>query len=196
MYSEPRFLLAGDKGLNMEFGNEINEEINQKIRATSAAISQREIPGIKELIPTYRSLLIIYEPLEISLKDLITELKQIQEGLDSLKLPDPIVSVIPVLYGGDMGPDLGFVAEHNNISPDEVIKIHTSTDYLIYYVRFYSRLYILRRNVGKDRYTKTKNSSYQNSCRLCRYSRQSDGDLSHRKPWGMAANWQNSFKTI
>jgi inhibitor of KinA len=136
LYSEPRFLLAGDKGLNMEFGNEINEEINQKIRATSAAISQREIPGIKELIPTYRSLLIIYEPLEISLKDLITELKQIQEGLDSLKLPDPIVSVIPVLYGGDMGPDLGFVAEHNNISPDEVIKIHTSTDYLIYMLGF------------------------------------------------------------
>ncbi|NLT93941.1 MAG: 5-oxoprolinase subunit PxpB [Clostridia bacterium] len=136
MYSEPRFLLAGDKGLNMEFGNEINEKINQKIRATTAAISQKKIPGIKELIPTYRSLLIIYEPLEISLKDLISQLKEIQEGLDSLKLPEPIVSVIPVLYGGEMGPDLDFVARHNNLSPEEVIEIHTSADYLFYMLGF------------------------------------------------------------
>jgi len=136
MYSEPRFLLVGDRGLNMEFGNEISEEINQKIRATATAISQRQISGIKELIPTYRSLLIIYEPMEVSLKDLIAQLKLIQKDLGSLELPQPIVSVIPVLYGGDMGPDLDFVAEHNKISIDEVIAIHTSTNYLIYMLGF------------------------------------------------------------
>jgi len=136
MYAEPRFLLVGDRGLNMEFGNEISEEINQKIRATATAISQRKIPGIKELIPTYRSLLVLYEPTEISLKDLITELKSIQENLGSLQLPQPIVSVIPVLYGGEMGPDLDFVAKHNNITPDEVIAIHTGANYLIYMLGF------------------------------------------------------------
>ena len=57
-------------------------------------------------------------------------------SLDNIEIPPPSVIEIPVLYGGEMGPDIGNVAEHNGKTVDEVIKIHTSEEYLIYMIGF------------------------------------------------------------
>ena len=114
-----RFLLSGDSAVTVEFGNEISEHINAQIRAFSIALTESKFPGIVELVPTYRSLMVHYDP------------EVIPYGAPSDVLE------IPVLYGGDeMGPDLGFVAEHNHKTPEEVIRIHTSTEYLIYMLGF------------------------------------------------------------
>jgi len=136
MYDEARYLMSGDKGLVVEFGNEISEPVNEKVRGMYLAIQKSQMPGIYELIPTYRSLLIQYNPLEIEIDSLIEKLSEIEKDLGAIDLPKPRIVEIPTIYGGEFGEDLGFVAEHNGLSEDEVIKIHSSIDYRIYMLGF------------------------------------------------------------
>lgn len=128
--------MSGDKGLVVEFGNEISEAVNKKVRNLYLAIKKSQMPGIYEMIPTYRSLLIQYNPIEIEVNKLIEKLMEIEMSLDSIDLPKPRTIEIPTIYGGEFGEDLKFVSEHNGMSEDEVIKIHSSVDYRIYMLGF------------------------------------------------------------
>ena len=136
MYEKAQYLICGDSALNMEFGNKINEEINRKIRAASTLIENREISGISEVVPTYRSLMIHYDPLIIEYEELISILKWIEENIKNVELYSPEIIEIPVFYGGQYGPDIDNVAMHNKLTVEEVIKIHTSAEYLIYMLGF------------------------------------------------------------
>ncbi|MGV8982090.1 5-oxoprolinase subunit PxpB [Clostridium sp.] len=136
MYNKVKYLIAGDRALVIEFGDEIEEESNAKIRSLTLAMEREAIVGIIETIPTYRSLMVIYEPMLIELDVIINKVKSILSKMDEMKLPDAKVIEIPTLYGGEYGPDINFVAEHNKISPEEVIKIHTANEYLIYMLGF------------------------------------------------------------
>lgn len=134
--SEVRYLVAGDSAVCVEFGNEISPEINKKIRAFKIAVEKSDIPGIVETVPTYRSLLVHYHPEVIGFKALTEEFDKLMGSLSSIPIPPPTVIEIPVLYGGEMGPDIENVAEHNHETVEEVIKIHTSEEYLIYMIGF------------------------------------------------------------
>lgn len=136
MYREPRFLLAGDAALVVEFGDKITEEINRRVRSLAAALEENSIPGLAEMVPTYRSLLVHYEPLHLSHKDLVDFVRTILKKGEEYPLPEPRVVEIPTLYGGEFGPDLSFVAEHNGLSIDEVIRIHSGTIYPVYMLGF------------------------------------------------------------
>ncbi|HYF82628.1 MAG TPA: 5-oxoprolinase subunit PxpB [Clostridia bacterium] len=136
MYEKGHYLMSGDKGLVVEFGNEISEAVNKKVRNLYLAIKKSQMPGIYEMIPTYRSLLIQYNPIEIEVNKLIEKLMEIEMSLDSIDLPKPRIIEIPTIYGGEFGEDLKFVSEHNGMSEDEVIKIHSSVDYRIYMLGF------------------------------------------------------------
>jgi len=136
MYEKVKYLTAGDRALVIEFGDSIEEQVNSKIRSLTLAIERECIIGIIEMIPTYRSLMVIYEPMLIELDQLIDKAKSIQIKMDEMKLPKAKVIEIPTLYGGEYGPDIEFVAQHNKISAEEVIKIHTSIEYLIYMIGF------------------------------------------------------------
>ena len=135
--ADVRFLLTGDTSVCVEFGNEISEPINAQIRAFNIALSNSSIPGIVETVPTYRSLMVHYDPEVIRCAPLMDKLKDLLGQLDKVEIPPSEVLEIPVLYGGEeMGPDLKFVAEHAGKTEEEVIKIHTSTEYLIYMLGF------------------------------------------------------------
>ncbi len=136
MYEETKYLVSGDKALNMEFGNNITDEINSRIRAVTVAIEMQNIKGIVELVPTYRSLMIHYDPNIISFSKLVDTLRKLEKNLSNIKLPAPEVIEIPTIYGGDYGPDIENVALHNQITKEEVIKLHTSSEYLIYMLGF------------------------------------------------------------
>lgn len=131
-----RYLVSGDCAVCVEFGNEISPEINRKIRAFKIAVEKAGIEGIVETVPTYRSLLVVYKPEVIRFKELTDKFEGILDSMDSIQIPPPTVIEIPVLYGGEMGPDLLNVASHNGKTPEEVIKIHTSEEYLIYMLGF------------------------------------------------------------
>lgn len=136
LYPEAIFRGMGDRGLLLEFGDRISREINEKVRRMALAIRGEFVEGIIETIPTYRSLLVIYNPLILPVEDLKRKLREIERELQEFKLPEPKLTRIPVLYGGAYGPDLEFVASYHQISPEEVIRLHCSKTYLIYMIGF------------------------------------------------------------
>jgi len=136
LYKKTIYRLLGDRGLILEFGDEINLEINQRVRRMAIAIQAEAIQGIIETVPTYRSLLIIYHPLMISIDFLKKRLEKIEEDLQETPLPEPKLTKIPVAYGGVYGPDLEFVAQYHGISSEEVIRLHCSKPYWIYMIGF------------------------------------------------------------
>lgn len=136
MYTETKYLTAGDKALTIEYGDEISEDISNKVRSMMVALESNEIEGIIEVVPTYRSLMIHYDALIIGYDDLIKELKLLEDKLEDISLAEPEVIEIPTVYGGEYGPDIENVAKHNGITVEEVIKIHSSKEYLIYMLGF------------------------------------------------------------
>ena len=62
LYSKMQIFHMGDRGLLLEFGDEISQEINEKVRRMALAIQSEAIQGILETVPTYRSLLVLYDP--------------------------------------------------------------------------------------------------------------------------------------
>ena len=136
LYPEALSFLMGDRGLLLEFGDEISPEINQKVRRMALSMQAKAFAGIVETVPTYRSLLILYNPVVIPLEELKGRLKEIEAGLQHSPLPEPKLSRIPVVYGGQYGPDLEFVAEYHRTTPEEIIRLHCSRPYLIYLIGF------------------------------------------------------------
>ncbi len=100
------------------------------------AVEEAHIAGIEEIIPSYRSLLVAYDPQLISFEDLTDQLKDIEKTLSGVKIPEHRRVEIPTLYGGEFGPDLDFVARHHGLTSEEVIRIHSSQDYLVYMLGF------------------------------------------------------------
>lgn len=136
LYSEIRFFCMGDRGLLLEFGDEIGSEVNEKVRRMTLATQATPVEGIVETVPTYRSLLILYNPLILSIDELKKRLKGIEEGLQQTPFPEPKLTRIPVLYGGSYGPDLEEVAKYHRTSREEVIRLHCSKPYFIYMIGF------------------------------------------------------------
>jgi len=132
-----RFLNAGEQGLVAEFGARIDPDVNRRVHRTGALIGAAGIPGIREVVPTYRALLIYFDPLAITRRQLIENVRSLVAGADAGQA-EAIARVIeiPVAYGGEHGPDLEFVAGHTGLSPEEVVAIHTSVPYLVYMLGF------------------------------------------------------------
>lgn len=131
-----RILAEGDSSLLIVFEQSIRPEVNRRIAALVKLIRQQQIEGIVDMIPTYASLLINYNPLVISYSEIyqrIICIVRLDTQVDSIRKK---VYEIPVFYGGEYGPDLGTIAEHAGISEDEVVSIHSSQDYLIYMLGF------------------------------------------------------------
>ncbi|TVZ81939.1 inhibitor of KinA [Aeribacillus composti] len=126
----------GDTGIIIQFGTEISEAIYQQIRQYVYWLEQSCIEGIVEWVPAYTTLTVFYRPNIISYDELSQKLLKIGEKIESMPVPDPIVIEIPTLYGKEAGPDIQFVAETNGLSEEEVVKIHSSSDYLIYMIGF------------------------------------------------------------
>lgn len=134
---ETKYLLAGDKAIVVEFGDIIDEDINRKVINLMKNIEESSlINSIYEMIPTYRSLMIIYNPLKITFNNLINSVKNIECNLQILDKREKNIIKIPVLYGNDYGPDIDTVAKHNRLSIEEVIRLHSEAEYLVYMLGF------------------------------------------------------------
>jgi inhibitor of KinA len=136
VYDTPRFRLAGDRGLLVEFGDGIDLAVNRTVRAAALALESPLPAGIVEVIPTYRSLLIIYDPMITVPAELEQMLLELVEKIDESRIPEPASVEIPVCYGGKFGPDIEFVAKTHELSVAEVIRIHSEPAYPIYMIGF------------------------------------------------------------
>ncbi|MCU9814770.1 MULTISPECIES: 5-oxoprolinase subunit PxpB [Paraclostridium] len=134
---ETKYLLAGDKSIVVEFGDIIDEEINRKVINLMKSIEKSSLSDyIYEMIPTYRSLMIIYNPLKIAFNNLINTVKDMESNLEILEKHEKNIVKVPVLYGNDFGPDIETVAKHNGLKIEDVIKLHSEAEYLVYMLGF------------------------------------------------------------
>ncbi len=134
--SDLRILPAGDLSVVAEFGNEISATCNNRVRLLNQNLKKSKIKGIVETVPTFRSLLIYYDPLMISYEKLCDCIRSASKTKGDMEVDSRLIIEIPVCYGNQYGEDLAFVAESVGMSEEEVIKIHSSTDYLIYMLGF------------------------------------------------------------
>lgn len=131
-----KILTAGDASLLVEFGKEINPDINRKIAATVQLMREQHIEGVVDVIPSFCALLINYDPRVIGYEEIKSRIKdllrvEIKAGSERKKIFE-----IPVCYGGEFGPDIKTIADHAGLTEEEVIEIHSSRDYLIYMLGF------------------------------------------------------------
>ena len=134
---KPTISSVGDCAISIDFGQVIDPKINRQIRQVIEQIKVLQLDGIIELVPTYCALLVQYDAMVYSYSDICRILEPtLQESvMDSANELVTIVE-IPTVYGGEFGPDLGFVASHNHLSEAEVVSIHSGTDYLVYMLGF------------------------------------------------------------
>ena len=132
----PRIIPAGDSALFVEFEERIDIEVNARTIALADSVQGAAIAGVCDVVPTYRSVAIYFDPLRIDYDALMTRVER--------ELARPKVQVttttapirIPVCYGGELGPDLPGVAAFAHISEDEVVRLHTSATYRVFMLGF------------------------------------------------------------
>lgn len=136
LYPAPVYRVAGDRGLLLELGDGIDPHVNRAVREMSLAIEREGIPGILEVIPTYRSILVVYDPMRIRPHEIQRIVSQLDLTTSEAMLPPPRKVEIPVCYGGEFGPDMEFVASYTGLKVEEVIEIHSAPLYQIYMMGF------------------------------------------------------------
>lgn len=133
--SLPRFLPAGDGAVVVEFGSAVDETLSDRVMALDARIADAGIDGVVETVPTYRSLLVVYDPLKIRTRQLVPRLAEMAIKADTTATVGR-QWVMPVCYGGDHGEDLEWVAQVHSMTPEDVITCYSEATYRVYMIGF------------------------------------------------------------
>jgi inhibitor of KinA len=132
-----RFVPAGDLALSVEFAEEISVEINTRVRALEYLIEQKSVSGVVETVPGYRALLVYYDPAIVGYGALCEALRPLAAQTETAVLPAPRHVEIPCCYEDpELGFDLVKAAERLEITPAELIRLHTGFEYLVYFIGF------------------------------------------------------------
>ena len=126
----PRLLPSGDSAITVEFSRKIDDEANRRVLALDRTLAQEPIAGVTETVPTYRSLLVHYDPTEIDFPTLGRKLTQLAERPVSSSERSRLWRV-PVTYGGEYGIDLEDVAKTLGTTPEDVVARHIAGDYRV-----------------------------------------------------------------
>ena len=111
-------------------------DANVKLQNLRRRLAEIHVTGIKDLVPTYRSLSIHHDPIKLPRAKLETIVSGAMEDLGEGGAPEKRVLVMPVAYGGEFGPDMANVAEYTKLGENEIIKRHTERDYYCYMLGF------------------------------------------------------------
>jgi len=136
IYDHPQYRIMGDRSLLVEFGDHIGIDVHRKVRGLLVALNDDPLNGVIDTIPGYRSLLLIFDPLKTGMQTLQDQIENLLKTMDPSQLPQPRTVEIPVVYGGQYGPDLAWVADYHRITPEEAIRLHASRMYHVYMIGF------------------------------------------------------------
>jgi len=135
----------GDTALILELGTVIDESTHRRVQATWQTLRAAPLPAVKELVPAYTTVSVLYDPVTAVqagapaggiVEWLGGVIRQRIKSPPKMEKASPRTVEIPVCYGGEFGPDLGVVARHAKLSPEEVIARHSKPEYLVYLIGF------------------------------------------------------------
>jgi inhibitor of KinA len=130
-----RFLPCGDTALTVELGERVDRRVSALVLALAARVKAAGFAGIVEVVPTFRSLTIHYDPLGVSQKELKEHLAPLLSGLAAADSPGRLWR-IPVCYHESLAPDLAEVAGRTSLSTGQVVERHSAVTYHVYMVGF------------------------------------------------------------
>ncbi|TMW72078.1 5-oxoprolinase subunit PxpB [Alteribacter natronophilus] len=127
---------VGERAIRIGFEERISEETNRYIAALCKAIEEQVHPAVTEWVPAYASLTVYYKPETSGFDEMKSFLESCVKDVHDLEGEGGRVIGIPVLYGGEGGPDLSELASHHGMDEEEVIRLHSEGDYLVYMLGF------------------------------------------------------------
>ncbi len=133
---KPRVLPSGDSALLITFGDQIDPSVNRRVHALDALLRAHGRQGFIENVPAFASLLVHYDPLRLTYKQAVDWIKEEMDRVEEAVAGKPRRIEVPVRYGGEFGPDLGFVAAYHHSSEEQVIRHHISREYTVYMMGF------------------------------------------------------------
>jgi KipI family sensor histidine kinase inhibitor len=132
----PQVSACGDRMVMVEFSPVISPEINDAVHRLAAALENERIPGIVECTPSYHCLGVHYNPLEIGYSEVIRRVREILESGQPDQRCFPRRVEVPIVYGGDFGPDLKLVAHTHRLTTEAVVGLHTAAVYRVCLIGF------------------------------------------------------------
>ena len=116
--------------------NQITIAAHERVRKLLRLLELEPIAGVRNVHPAYASILIQFDGLKWRHEELEAMLRQYLGRLEKIKLPEPRVVEIPVCYGGEFGPDLDDVARIHGLDSSDVIELHATAEYTVYFLGF------------------------------------------------------------
>lgn len=126
----------GETAVTLAFGQGIDPELHRQVKAVSHYLDNNPFPGLVEYVAAFASVTVFYDPVRLDGDTVAARLQAIVSKLEQEPPGTPRVVEIPVCYGGEFGPDLEFVAQHNSLTADAVIALHSGGQYLVYMLGF------------------------------------------------------------
>lgn len=133
---KPRIVPLGDSSVLVQFGDEIDLTINQRVHTLAKRIANSVFHGVIETVPAYATLLVHYDPLILSFTQMKEHLRAQISQMQEVEFRKPRWIEVPVRYGGELGPDLEFVASQCDLRVEDVIRIHSERLYTVYMMGF------------------------------------------------------------
>ena len=133
--ASPRFLPAGDTALVVEFGDRVDKGLSARVLALAQQLVAAQLAGVVEAVPTFRSLMVHYDPLQTSHRDLQRAIAPLLEGLEAAEIAGRRWR-IPACYDASLGLDLADVARRTGLDPAQVVERHSQTSQLVYMMGF------------------------------------------------------------
>jgi inhibitor of KinA len=130
-----RIVPAGDSALVVEFEDRIDPEVNAKVIAVSESVAAGRFAGVRDVVPTYRSLAIYFDPLRVDYDGLTAHLERASQVASSARIIRNVVR-IPACYDAELGPDLADVASFARVAVEEVVRLHTAATYRVFMLGF------------------------------------------------------------
>lgn len=127
-------LPLGDAAVTVEFGREIASHLNDRVLAFSQAVRIQHWEGVLDVVPAYASVSIHVDPLRLPVSILSQRLHALSCDVEAA--PSGRTHRVPVLYGGEWGPDLDDVAVFAQRSVADTIRLHYSNVYRVYMLGF------------------------------------------------------------
>ncbi|WP_338753762.1 5-oxoprolinase subunit PxpB [Bacillus sp. FJAT-52991] len=126
----------GDRAVTVRLGDEISMDVHRKVRAFTRHLEIEKWQGVEEWVPSFAAITIYYDPLQINLQKLTELILEDIEKIAHEQEGEPRLLHIPVLYGGESGSDLKEVAAFHQLDVEEVIRLHTEPEYIVYMIGF------------------------------------------------------------